>query len=72
MDTRILERIAAEAGGFQGVPVGVSAAGLRLADAGIAVADADRAFLADGVGEFDEAAVFFRDDEVAAHGSSSS
>ncbi len=58
--------------GFQGVPVGVSAAGLRLADAGIAVADADRAFLADGVGEFDEAAVFFRDDEVAAHGSSSS
>jgi hypothetical protein len=45
---------------------------LGLADPGITVADSDGSFLADGVGELGEAAVFLRDDEVSAHGSSSS
>jgi hypothetical protein len=45
--------------GFDAVPAGVAAAGLGLADPGITVADSDGSFLADGVGELGEAAVFF-------------
>jgi hypothetical protein len=42
---------------LEGVPVRVAAGGAGLADAGIAVADADGAFFPDGVGEFGEASV---------------
>lgn len=58
--------------GFDGVPIGVAAAGHGLADAGVAVADPNGVFFADDVGELGEAAVFFRDDELAGHGRSSS
>ena len=47
--------------------MGVPTGGLRLTDAGLAVADADGDVLADGAGELGEAAVFLGDDEVAVH-----
>ncbi|CDZ90121.1 hypothetical protein RHRU231_620012 [Rhodococcus ruber] len=56
----------------QGVPVGVAACREGLADASIAVADADRVFFAHGVRELSKAAVFLGDDEVLGHHSSSS
>src|SRR4051794_20288809 len=52
--------------GFGAVPVGVAARGERLADAGGPETDADVGLAAHGVGELDEATVFFGDDERAA------
>lgn len=53
--------------GLQSVPVCVAAGGVGLADAGVAVADADGFLFADGVREFGEASVLFGDDEWLVH-----
>ena len=58
--------------GLEGVPLCVTASGVGFPDAGGAVADSDRLFLADSVGEFSEAPVFFGDDERLVNHSSSS
>ena len=58
--------------GLQGVPVGVAAGGVRFADTGVAVADADGALGADCVGELSETAMFLGQDEGLVHSSSSS
>ena len=56
----------------QSIPVGIASGGLCFADSCITVADADGGVFADRVGELDEAAVLFGDDEVAVHGDRSS
>ncbi len=58
--------------GLEGVPVRVAARGIGLTDSCVSVADADRSFFSDGVGELGEASVFLCHDECLIHHSSSS